>query len=169
MRTVEIEEVPRKGLDSIDRVRGISKADAILEYCAEPRSGQEIIEHIGLEYRQWSRTKYIKPLLDSGKLKLMIPQYAPNRNQRYINAEIEIPIPTAEAILEYCKIPRRKKEIREHFGLKVFQIKSYVDPLIADGRLRMTDPDNPQNYWQRYVSAVDGSNYNKRGEYSGLL
>jgi len=41
--------------------------------------------------------------------------------------------------------------------LKIFQIKSHVDPLIADGRLRMTEPGNPQNYWQRYVSADCGA------------
>jgi hypothetical protein len=83
----------------------------------------------------------------------MIPQYAPNRNQRYVNAEIDIPIPTNEAIIEYCKIPRRKKEIREHFGLKIFQVKSHIDPLIKDGRLKGTEPENPENWWQRYVSA----------------
>ncbi|MDR2266095.1 MAG: hypothetical protein LBE09_00720 [Christensenellaceae bacterium] len=37
--------------------------------------------------------------------------------------------------------------------MKVFQIKSHLDPLIADGRLKPTDPDNPQNYWQRFVTA----------------
>jgi hypothetical protein len=128
--------------------RGIGRADAILEYCRTPRSGREIIEFLGLEYRQWSRMKYIKPLLESGRLKLMLPKYESNRNQRYVNAEVEIAIPTDEAILAYCKIPRRKKEIREHFGLKVFQIKSHVDPLIADGRLRGIDSRNPQNNWQ---------------------
>jgi predicted ArsR family transcriptional regulator len=157
-RTVEVGKAPpKKGLYSAYKERGVSKADAILEFCNTPRSGREIIEFLGLEYRQWSRMKYIKPLLDGGKLKLMLPQYEPNRNQRYVNAEVEIAIPTDDAIIEYCTIPRRKKEIREHFGLKVFQVKSHVDPLIADGRLKMTDPNNPQNYWQRYVSAGEGA------------
>ena len=144
---------PRKGLCSEYREQGVSKADAILEYCREPRTGQEIIEFLGLEYRQWSKNKYIRPLLENGKLKTMLPRYEVHPKQRYINAEVEIAIPTDEAIIEYCKVPRRKKEIREHFGLKVFQVKSHVDPLIADGRLKGTEPNNPQNYWQRYVSA----------------
>jgi predicted ArsR family transcriptional regulator len=87
----------------------------------------------------------------------MLPQNQANRNQRFVNAEVEIAIPTEAAIIEYCKIPRRKKEIREHFGLKIFQVKSHVDPLIADGRLKGTEPNNPQNYWQRYVSAEYGA------------
>lgn len=37
--------------------------------------------------------------------------------------------------------------------MKIFQIKSHIDPLIADGRLKGTEPNNPQNYWQRYVAA----------------
>ncbi|MDR2266635.1 MAG: hypothetical protein LBE09_03470, partial [Christensenellaceae bacterium] len=115
--------------------RGISKADTKLEFCEMPRSGREIIEFLGFEYRQWSRTKYIKPLVDDGRLKLMIPKYASNRNLRYVNAEVEIAIPTDEAIIEYCQMPRRKKEIGEHFGLKIFQLKSHIDQLIADGRL----------------------------------
>jgi predicted HTH transcriptional regulator len=41
--------------------------------------------------------------------------------------------------------------------LKVFQIKSHVDPLIADGRLKGIDSRNPQNNWQGYVSAADGA------------
>jgi predicted ArsR family transcriptional regulator len=51
-------------------------------------------------------------------------------------------------------MPRRKKEIGEHFGLKIFQLKSHIDQLIADGRLKPTDQDNPQNYWQRHVSGI---------------
>ena len=155
-RTVELKEVPRAGVHSIDKVKGVSKAEIIFEYCREPRTGREIIEFLGMEYRQYSRTKYIKPLLDSGKLKLMLPKHKANRTQRFVNAEVEIAIPTDEAIIEYCKIPRRKKEIREYFGLKLFQVKSHIDPLIADGRLKGTEPDNPQNHWQRFVSAEFG-------------
>lgn len=127
-----------------------------MEYCREPRSGREIIEFLGLEYRQYSRNKYIKPLLESGRLKPLLPKNQANRNQRFIHEDIEIETPTDDGILEYCKTPRRKKEIREHFGLNISQAISHVDPLIADGRLKMTDPNNPQNYWQRYTSAIDG-------------
>jgi hypothetical protein len=97
-----------KGLSSPYKVWGVSKADAILEYCKEPRSGREIIEFLGLEYRHWSRMKYIKPLLDSGKLKLMLPNYEPNRNQRYVNAKVEIAIPTAEARNTLTRVDLKK-------------------------------------------------------------
>ena len=43
----------------------------------------------------------------------------------------------------------------EHTGLsdRASFKKVYVDPLIASGKLRMTDPDTPTSRNQRYVTA----------------
>jgi hypothetical protein len=71
-REVEVPREYRTGIYSTDNT-GTRRLDAILEFCREPRSGQEIIEHIGFEYRQWSKNKYIRPLLESGRLKTMLP------------------------------------------------------------------------------------------------
>ncbi len=57
-------------------------------------------------------------------------------------------------ILEYCIIPRSKKEIVEYFGYK--SIKSfgehYLKPLLESGRLLPTEPDKPTSKNQKYVA-----------------
>ena len=58
-------------------------------------------------------------------------------------------------ILEFCNESRSFSEIMEHTGLsdRASFKKVYVDPLIASGKLRMTDPDTPTSRNQRYVTA----------------
>jgi ATP-dependent DNA helicase RecG len=62
------------------------RTKAILEFCAEPRSRDEIQQHIGVSNRGYFRTSILKPLLESGKLKMTIPDKPNSRNQKYVRA-----------------------------------------------------------------------------------
>ena len=58
--------------------------DKILAFCATPHSKIEITEHCGYKNIKNFTQKYLRPLLDSGILKMTIPDKPNSRNQRYI-------------------------------------------------------------------------------------
>ncbi|MBQ5862799.1 MAG: hypothetical protein IIW67_03730, partial [Peptococcaceae bacterium] len=70
--------------------------------------------------------------------------------QEVIQANTEIGV---DNLLEFCKIPRTRKEIAQFLGLDtVFYVsKKYIDPLVAEGKLEMTIPDKPSSRKQKYV------------------
>jgi ATP-dependent DNA helicase RecG len=57
---------------------------SILEFCSVERTRDEIQQHIGLIHKNHFRQKILKPLLDTGKLMMTIPDKPKSRNQRYI-------------------------------------------------------------------------------------
>lgn len=59
-------------------------------------------------------------------------------------------------LVSFCSQPRTRREIADYLGIKTvaFAVKRYVDPLIEEGRLRMTIPDKPKSRKQQFV-AVD--------------
>ena len=62
-------------------------------------------------------------------------------------------IAKSNAILEYCKTERTRKEIAEHIGYKtVKSAKKYIDALVENGLLGMTVPDKPSSPLQKYYS-----------------
>ena len=60
-----------------------------------------------------------------------------------------------ETILQYCAIPRGRKEITEHCGYKDMRhfSSNFLKPLLESGRLRMTIPDKPNSRNQKYIAA----------------
>lgn len=59
-------------------------------------------------------------------------------------------------ILEFCKIPRAKREIVKYFDYKdVWHFyRRYIEPLVESGKLLMTIPDKPKSPLQKYVAAT---------------
>lgn len=57
-------------------------------------------------------------------------------------------------ILEFCSVPRSKREICEYFGYSnlTYFSRNYLAPLINNGKLRMTFPDKPNSKYQKYVA-----------------
>lgn len=57
-------------------------------------------------------------------------------------------------ILEYCKVPRSKKEITVYMGYKDVKsfAKRYLKPLCEAGELQMTIPNRPSSRNQKYVT-----------------
>ena len=64
----------------------VDRAEKIIEFCAEPKSREGIQLFVGIAHREHFRAKILKPLLDSGKLKMTIPDKPNSRNQKYIKA-----------------------------------------------------------------------------------
>jgi hypothetical protein len=92
--------------------------EAILEFCAEPKSRAEINEHFGLS--SWDSWTHIPPLVDRGRLHLTIPSIgSSSRRQKYTTREIDAPMLTAETLKAFCAIPRSRAEIAEHFNLEI--------------------------------------------------
>ena len=58
--------------------------DAILAFCVEPLSKAEIAEHCGYKNTKNFTQKYLRPLLDSGMLKMTLPDKPKSKNQKYI-------------------------------------------------------------------------------------
>lgn len=56
------------------------------------------------------------------------------------------------AILEFCKTPRSKKELADFLGISsvTYGIRKYIDPLVEQGLLMMSNPDAPGSRSQRY-------------------
>ena len=56
----------------------------ILDFCAMPRSRQEIMDHLGLVDQKHFRERYLKPMVGSGKLRMTIPDKPKSKNQKYV-------------------------------------------------------------------------------------
>jgi ATP-dependent DNA helicase RecG len=57
---------------------------SLLEFCAVPRTREEMQRYYGIATREYFRKNILKPLLDSGKLTMTIPDKPNSRNQRYV-------------------------------------------------------------------------------------
>ncbi len=58
-------------------------------------------------------------------------------------------------ILEFCAVPRSRKEIQTHLGFSGRRhfSETYLKPLLKCGKLKMTIPDKPNSRNQKYVRA----------------
>lgn len=59
-----------------------------------------------------------------------------------------------QEILNYCITPRSREELAERFNFEAptYFIKTYVAPLLADGKIKMTIPGKPKSKFQKYYS-----------------
>ncbi|MBQ3591620.1 MAG: AAA family ATPase, partial [Clostridia bacterium] len=67
----------------VQPVVAASVPERILEYCRTPRSKEEIAAHLEIRAVYYVVSKYLKPLVASGKLQLTIPEKPGSRNQKY--------------------------------------------------------------------------------------
>ena len=63
--------------------------EKILEYCKTPRLKKEIIEYCGYRDRKNFEKKYLKPLIDSGKLQ-DTEEKKHSKIQKYVTVEKEM-------------------------------------------------------------------------------
>ena len=61
-----------------------------------------------------------------------------------------------QQILELCKTEKSLKEITQYFGYKdVYKFKNnYINKLLQDNKLKMTNPDKPKSRNQKYVTIL---------------
>ena len=57
----------------------------LLAFCRIPRSRAEIIEHLNIESGQYALRRYLDPLIQSGDIRLTIPDKPKSRNQKYVS------------------------------------------------------------------------------------
>lgn len=74
-----------------------------------------------------------------------------------ISKQVCEPEPESDAetsLLDFCAIPRSRKEIADFFGLASipYAIRRYVDPLVRSGEIKLTIPDKPRSRNQMYVT-----------------
>ncbi|MCL1917397.1 MAG: putative DNA binding domain-containing protein [Peptococcaceae bacterium] len=56
----------------------------LLDYCAIPRSRDEMQQHYKISSREYFRNNVLKPLLESGQLKMTIPDKPNSKHQKYV-------------------------------------------------------------------------------------
>lgn len=61
----------------------------ILTFCEIPRTRTEIQEFAGVKSRRYIQLEILKPLLDSGKLKLTLPDKPQSKFQKYVATKEE--------------------------------------------------------------------------------
>ena len=59
----------------------------ILKFCRKPKSKKEILDYVGYKNRTYLTRKYLKPMIESGKLAYTIPEKPTSRSQKYITDE----------------------------------------------------------------------------------
>lgn len=58
----------------------------LLEFCSVPRSRDEMQHHYGIATREYFRKNVLKPLLESEKLKMTIPEKPSSKKQKYVRS-----------------------------------------------------------------------------------
>lgn len=64
-----------------------SVEDQVLFFCQQPKSRQEIQDHLGLKHREHFRTTILNPLLASGQLLRTLPDKPTSPKQQFYTAQ----------------------------------------------------------------------------------
>lgn len=67
----------------------VTPQDIILAFCTKPHSKAEIMQHCGYSDSKNFTRKYLRPLLENGRLQMTIPDKPRSRNQQYIAVQKE--------------------------------------------------------------------------------
>jgi ATP-dependent DNA helicase RecG len=62
------------------------RINALLDYCSMPKTRDEMHQFLGLSDRRHFRKTILNPLLESGQIKMTIPDKPNSRNQKYVRA-----------------------------------------------------------------------------------
>ena len=82
------EETPRPYMAQPVAVTPRTVADAkhLLEFCRTPRTRAEIIAYLNIASGQYALRRYLAPLLESGAIRMTIPECPRSRAQRFFTA-----------------------------------------------------------------------------------
>ena len=65
----------------------VKKDEQIIAFCSEPRTREEMQKFTGIASREYFRATVLKPLLESGKLRMTLPDKPNSRNQKYVRVD----------------------------------------------------------------------------------
>jgi len=60
------------------------RREALLSFCSAPKTRNEMQQFMGLSDREYFRKGILKPLLESGQLRMTIPDKPKSKNQKYV-------------------------------------------------------------------------------------
>lgn len=92
-----------------------------------------------------------EPVFMNGRNEFVVILY----NGKQTDGQVSKPETTkANNLLEFCEVPRSRKEIAEFLSLSTvfYAMQHYVQPLIDEGKLEMTIPNRPKSRNQKYVT-----------------
>ena len=78
------EEKPITPQDANKTIRKKQRIKMLLEFCREPKSLADMMEHLGLKDRKSFIQGYINPLLGEGVIAMTAPDKPTSGNQRYV-------------------------------------------------------------------------------------
>lgn len=88
--------------------------------------------------------QHIKPLLADGRLRGADTSIPQNSSwQKYIAVTAGAPATTDEIIVDFCKQPRSRKDLRELLQVEKQYLQKHLNPLLESGKLKMTKPEMP--------------------------
>ncbi len=61
----------------------------IIEFCRTPRSRNEIARYLGIKTIYYMMSHYVNPLLETGQLKMTMPEKPKSKNQKYYSGPLE--------------------------------------------------------------------------------
>jgi len=62
---------------------------AIIDYCNVPRSSKEIMKYLNLKHREHFRSEILKPLIESKKLLMTVPEKPNSPKQKYYSGNMK--------------------------------------------------------------------------------
>ena len=136
---------------SADSDISADRDEQIQQFCKVPRFRKELAEFLDI-----SKTATYELLISqvkAGKLKLLFPERPQSTDQKFMAAEVDIPILTTDAIVEFCETARTRKEIAEHYGLSQRTARTYIQEFIQKGILNYTIPEYTLSKFQKYIKA----------------
>ncbi len=69
------------------RLTASSIEQKLINFCRAPRSRAEIIDHLNIESGHYALRRYLDPLVQSGVIRMTIPEKPRSRNQRFITTD----------------------------------------------------------------------------------
>ncbi|MDR2046595.1 MAG: recombinase family protein [Clostridiales bacterium] len=114
---------------------GMPSDEAVVNFCAVPRSQSEIVELVGLAVAV-VRQRHIDRLIEEGRLLITKPFAPRSMHQQFVNSDNPQYVRDDDAITEFCREPKTRKEIAEFIGLNRCTALSCLRTLTASGRLK---------------------------------
>ena len=62
---------------------------SLLAFCQKPRSRKEIVDHLAISSAQYALRRYLDPLVESGAIRMTIPEKPKSPRQKYVTASGE--------------------------------------------------------------------------------
>ena len=77
----------KNGSTAIPDGKTVTAEEQILSFCTDPKSKEDIASMLNIQTPYYVVTKYLRPLVDAGKLAMTIPEKPKSKYQKYYKVE----------------------------------------------------------------------------------